>query len=135
MIDGNDKLYDFVKRSAASGFDNSDEPSLTVQADKDDADINTIVARFGLTGRMPEGLRVPSFQDYDGVFDFQTAMHAIIQAEDNFMAMPATVRAKFNNDPGQFLQFAVDPANVDVMVEMGLAIPKPVEPVVDAVVE
>ena len=36
------------------------DPSKTVQADKDDADINTIVKRFGLGMALPQGVRLPS---------------------------------------------------------------------------
>lgn len=126
MRDGNEKLYDYVARSDESGLV-CPEPTLTVQADKDDADINTIVARFNLTGRMPENLTPPTYQDYDGVFDYQSAMNAVVAAEERFMSMPWDVRARFNNDPQQFLQFAIDPANVDAMVELGLAVVKPVD--------
>lgn len=122
-MDGNEQLYNLKKRSDEAGLLCLD-PTLTVQADKEDADINTIVARFRLTGRMPENLAPPTYQDYDGVFDFQSAQNAILEAEASFMAMPWDVRRRFDNDPQQFLAFAVDPANVDAMVEMGLAVKK-----------
>jgi len=130
-FDGNDVLYGFTERAAQFSSPTVGE-SMTVQADAEDADINTIVRRFGLTGTMPVGLHVPSYQDYDGVFDFHSAQLALLDAEANFMAMPAHIRGKFDNDPGKFLQFAVDPANVDAMVEMGLAVKK-VETVVSSV--
>lgn len=39
----------------------------------------------------------------------------------SFMTLPASVRERFANDPGEFLKFAEDPANLDEMVDMGLA--------------
>lgn len=123
-MDGNEKLYDFARRSDECGLCCND-PSLTVQADAEDADINVIVHRFGLTGEMPVGMRVPQYQDYEGVFDFRTAQEQILYAQREFMSMPAEVRRRFENNPQVFLEFAADPANVDAMVEMGLAIEKP----------
>ena len=38
-----------------------DDPSLAVQSDADDCDINVIVRRFGLTGTMPMSGRVPQY--------------------------------------------------------------------------
>ena len=124
MSDGNELIYDFKSRSDASGLV-CKEPSLTVQADAEDADINTIVRRFGITGSMPQGVRVPEYVDYDQVFDYHSAQLAILEADANFMAMPAEVRAKFDNDPGKFLLVASDPGNIDFLRELGLAVPKP----------
>ncbi|WNK14769.1 MAG: internal scaffolding protein [Microvirus sp.] len=126
MIDGNEKLYDLKARSDAAGLLCTD-PSKTVQSDAEDADINTIVRRFGLTGTMPQGLKVPEYGDYDLVSDFHSALIAVEEARVNFMAMPANVRAEFGNDPGSFLHFASDPANIDALRDLGLAKPKPVD--------
>lgn len=133
---GNEQLYDLKGRSDECGLV-CDEPSRTVQADAEDADINTIVRRFNITGQLPAGgIRVPEFADYEDVFDFHSAQLAILVAEQTFMQIPADVRARFHNDPGEFLHFAADPGNIDALREMGLAMPKPVEivpvvPVVD----
>jgi len=126
MSDGNEKLYNFKKRSDEAGLLCKD-PSKTVQADMVDADINVIVARYGITGTMPQGLHVPEYADYEDVFDYQSARNAIIEAENAFMAMPANVRSRFDNDPGAFFDYATDPANFDGLVELGLATrPEPI---------
>ncbi|WNK12434.1 MAG: internal scaffolding protein [Microvirus sp.] len=125
FADGLDKIYDFKKRSDEASF-YSDEPSRTVQDDLEDSDINTIVFRFGITGTMPQGVKVPEYGDFEEVFDFRTAQDAIVYADRQFMSMPASVRARFNNDPAVFMDFAVDPSNVDEMVRLGLAVAKPV---------
>lgn len=101
-----------------------EDPSLTVQSDAEDADINTIVRRFGITGSLPQGIRIPDYADYEGIFDFQSAQNAIIAAKEAFYALPADVRAEFANDPQQLLQFAADPANRERLVQMGLADPQ-----------
>ncbi|WNK12497.1 MAG: internal scaffolding protein [Microvirus sp.] len=120
MRDGNEALYDFKKRSDESGLICKD-PSLTVQADLEDSDINVIIARFNITKEMPTSVRLPEFADYEDVFDFQTAQNALIDAENQFMAMPAKVRKVFDNDPQAFFEYAINPENYDGLVELGLA--------------
>jgi len=132
MSDGNELIYDFKKRSDAAGLV-CEDPSRTVQADSVDADINVIVRRFGLTGKLPEALHLPSYADYDDVFDFHSAQLAILEGEREFMSIPAEIRAEFDNDPGLFFRFASNPDNIDALRDLGLAKPKPIEvvPVAD----
>ncbi|WNK14703.1 MAG: internal scaffolding protein [Microvirus sp.] len=103
------------------------DASLTQQNMKDEADINVLVKRFGITGVMPQNVVAPTYQDFEDVFDYQTAQNAILEANKAFMAMPADVRSRFGNDPQNFVEFASNPENVDEMVKMGLAVAKPVE--------
>lgn len=94
--------------------------SMTVQADAREADINFIMERYTKTGQMPPPSRVPRYGDFDGISDFRSALEAVSAAQEAFMSLPAKVRAKFENDPAQFLDFAEDPANLPEMVELGL---------------
>lgn len=126
MKDGNENHYDFVGRSNETGLECKDE-SLTVQADLEDADINTIVARFHITGGMPQNPRVPVADDFTDIFDFQTAMNAVALAEEMFMEYPAELRARFQNNPQLFAEFCLDENNLDEMVKLGLAKPKVVD--------
>jgi len=100
--------------------------SLAVQSQRDEVDINTIVRRFGVTGHMPQGVVAPTYQAFEGVFDFQTAMNAVVFAEQQFMQMPADVRARFRNDPQRFVEFVSDSKNLSEMRDLGLAIPEKV---------
>lgn len=79
--------------------------SKTKQSFAEEADINTIVRRFNLTGQLPENVRAPTYGDYEGIFDFQSAMNAVREAEESFAAMPANVRARFNNNPAAFVDY------------------------------
>lgn len=116
---------DFEVWSKKTGIEN-DLPSLTVQADMESADLNVILDRFGITGQMPQSLRLPTYEDYSAteVFDFRSAVEAIDAAEDAFMCMPAKVRAEFANDPQVFLEFCSNPENLPRMRELGLAKPE-----------
>lgn len=101
-----------------------DDPSLTQQQFKEESDINTIVDRFMKTGYLPDPVSMPQYVDYEGVFDFQSAMNVVRQADENFMRMDAKVRARFHNSPQEFLEFFADPANSDEAVRLGLAVPQ-----------
>lgn len=116
--------YDRDEVSLRSGFASA-EPSLTQQNFKDDADINTIVRRFGITGELPRGLRAPTYGDFSGIGDFQSAMTAILSAESAFMQMPAEVRDRFKNDPGLFVDFCSNPDNQAEAEKLGLVVSKP----------
>lgn len=101
--------------------------SLTVQSEREEADINVILDRFGITGQLPQNVRRPTFQDFgpDYVFDFRSALEAIAMAQDAFMEMPAKVRGEFDNDPQKFVEFCsrTDDESVKRMRELGLTNP------------
>lgn len=109
------------------------KPSLTRQEFKEECDLALLLKRFG---RTPEGLaalrnaqgfaETCQFGDVSAVPDFRAARDAINAANASFMALPAIVRRRFNNDPAEFLDFVQDPANLDEARSLGLA--KPVEP-------
>jgi len=104
------------------------DSSLTQQQFKEEADINNIVDRFMKTGHLPDPVSMPQYVDYEGIFDFQSAMNVVRQADENFMRMDAKVRSRFHNSPQEFLEFFADPANYDEAVRLGLAVPsKPQE--------
>lgn len=114
---------DFEFESLLTGLECKDV-SRTVQSSRDEVDINTVVRRFGLTGQLPTDLAVPQFADFTEIFDFHSAMNVVAEAKDAFMQMPADVRARFVNDPQEFVAFASDPANLEEMRKLGLAVPK-----------
>lgn len=101
-------------------------PSLTVQSQAEDADINVLMERYGVTGKMPENPRVPVYGDFTGVKDYQSALESVIQADAAFGELPAAVRAKFDNDPQKLLEFVNNDANIEAARTMGLL--KPLTP-------
>jgi len=117
--------YDMDLASDKSGL-KCEDASLTQQQFKEESDINTIVARFMKSGVLPTPVNMPQYVDYEGVFDFQSAMNTIRQADENFMRMDANVRARFNNSPQEFLEFFANPENQDEAIRLGLAIPQAV---------
>jgi len=119
--------YDTDAASLEAGLAN-DEPSMTDQSFAEEADINTIVRRFGLTGELPTSVSMPSFADFERTYDYHSAMLEIRAAEREFMRLPADLRTRFDNDPGRLVTFLEDPGNRAEAVSLGL-VQAPPEPV------
>lgn len=115
------------KVSEETGLECKD-PSLAVQEQRDDADINNIVRRFGLTGELPVASRValPEGVFYDNC-DYRECLDVVNAAQKSFASMPASVRNRFGNDAAAFVEFAENPDNLDECIKLGLAPPKVVE--------
>lgn len=95
-------------------------PSRTKQSFRDECDINNILRQFNVTGQLPVGSVQPQYGDFSGITDYQSALNAVMAAQDSFLALPAKVRAKFDNDPALFVDWASDEANKDEMKALGL---------------
>lgn len=115
--------YDADQVSLETGLKCEDK-TLAQQNFKDEVDINTIVERFGLTGQLPDNVRIPQYGDFVDVVDYHTAMNKVIEAREGFMSLPATIRARFNNDPGELVAFCSDPANYSEAEKLGIVVPK-----------
>ncbi|WNK14677.1 MAG: internal scaffolding protein [Microvirus sp.] len=118
--------YDRNLAGDESGLDCSVEPSMTQQSFAAECDINTIVRMFGVTGELPSGVRMPTYGDFSGVFDFHSAVNAISAARESFDQMPAEVRYRFHNDPAEFVDFCSAEANRDEAIKLGLVLPRAV---------
>ena len=105
--------------------------SRTRQEFADECDINKIMERYD-SAAIPSHIqpREPLYLDLTDVPDFQTALDRLRDADRSFMSLPAKVRKEFDNDPATFMEFAVNPANLDQLREWGLAKPleAPAEP-------
>lgn len=124
--------YDTDAASLQTGLKCEDE-SRAQQQFKEESDINTIVERFGLTGELPSEIRMPVSGDFtEHANDFHSAMNLIRQAEEQFMLLPAEIRAEFENNPQNLLDFLENPANIDKARELGIVnkppeVPKPMQ--------
>jgi len=96
------------------------KPSRTQQQFRDECDINNILERFNVTGQLRVGSVQPEYGDFSGIVDYQSALNVVMAAQDSFLALPAKVRAKFDNDPALFVDWASDEANRDEMKALGL---------------
>lgn len=111
--------YDRNEASDESGL-RCEDLSLAKQEMRDECDINTIVRRFGLTGVLPQNVRMPTYEDFSDVGDFQSAMNAIVAANESFDQMPAEIRARFQNNPALFVDFCSNEENREEAIRLGL---------------
>lgn len=103
-------------------------PSLTVQDEKDETDINYIVNKFadGQKGIMTLDLGDSSqyaylqFGDATLPGDYSTALELVSGVREEFYTLPAYVRAKFGHDPMNFIDHLNDPATLEYLQQQGL---------------
>jgi phage internal scaffolding protein len=125
--------YDKEEVSNETGLLCKDE-SLAQQHMKDECDINVIIERFGVTGELPNSPVSPRYGDFSEVTDYHSALNQINATMDDFMAMPAKLRVRFDHDPVKLLEFLENDQNRDEAIQLGLIDGKPVaEPIVSAV--
>lgn len=114
-----------VKRSAYRPHDrvvfHSSRPGRTRQEFAQECDINVIMRRYAKSGVLPGTQRPLKYGDFSEVPDFMTAMNVINEAAAAFAALPALVRRRFDNDPGEFIQFVQNPENLEECRRLGLA--------------
>ena len=111
--------YDRDAASNESGL-HCEDATLTQQHFKDETDINNILRQFNITGLLPEQPLSPRYGDFTGIGDYHSALNAVIAADDQFMALPAILRARFENDPAQLIDFLSDENNRSEAEKLGL---------------
>jgi len=117
--------YDTDAASNESGL-HCEDASLAQQHFKDECDINNILRQFNITGLLPEATLSPRYGDFTGIADYHSALNQVIAAEDEFMSLPATIRARFENDPAQLIDFLDKSENLNEAISLGL-VNKPAE--------
>ena len=103
-------------------------PSLAVQDEKDETDINYIVNKYsdGQKGIMTLDLGDSSqyaylqFGDATLPGDYSTALELVSGVREEFYSLPAYVRAKFGHDPMIFIDHLNDPATLEYLQQQGL---------------
>jgi len=99
-----------------------DELSLTKQSFAAECDINNIIKRYQKTGVIEHEKQYQGrYEDFSNVRSYQDSLNSLFEAQESFMSLPSSVRKRFDNDPGLFLDFVHDEKNLDEMISMGLA--------------
>lgn len=119
--------YDPVEEHDRCGIEFT-MPSLTVQDEKDEADINYIVNKYadGQKGIMTLDLGDSSqyaylqFGDATLPGDYSTALELVSGVREEFYSLPAKVRAKFGHDPMNFIDQLNNPATLEYLQQQGL---------------
>ncbi|AXH74124.1 MAG: internal scaffolding protein [Microviridae sp.] len=118
------KISDFTGLKCEEGS------SLAHQSFKEECDVNFIVNNLDTNGFLDTSRgSMPQFVDATLYTDFHEAQNIVASGTQIFEALPADVRFRFHNDPGEFMDFVADPDNTQEAIKMGLATPKvPIDP-------
>lgn len=103
-------------------------PSLAVQDEKDETDINYIVNKYadgqkGITTLdLGDSSQYAYLQFGDATLpgDYSTALELVSGVREEFYSLPAYVRAKFGHDPMNFIDQLNDPATIEYLQQQGL---------------
>lgn len=81
------------------------------QANKEECDINRIMARYVKTGVINFGRDVRSgrYADLTSAGDYKACMDRLISAQLAFNDLPSKIRSAFGNDPARFLEWTASP--------------------------
>jgi phage internal scaffolding protein len=120
--------YDRDAATNESGL-HCEDASLAQQHFKEECDINTILQKFNISGVLPENPLSPRYGDFTGIGDYHGALNRVMAAKDEFMTLPATIRARFDNDPAQLIEFLENSDNRQEAEELGLVDPATAEAV------
>lgn len=81
------------------------EPSLTIQEQKKQTDINHILAKYTKTGVIDHISKYDqTYGDVTGL-DYLQMQKQITEVNNMFMDLPSSERKKFDNDPSKFLDY------------------------------
>ncbi len=90
----------------------------TKQAFKQTCDINAILKKAQKTGAISHLAKHEAKYGDFAEFDFMEAQLQIAKATEIFDDLPSEVRREFDNQPGQFFEYANDPENIGRMAEL-----------------
>jgi len=101
------------------------EPGKTKQSEKNACDINLLTKKW-LAGQQPPLPKGPAaYGDFTSATDYFHASLQVIEARKAFDTLPAVLRTRFQNDPGELLAFILNDDNYDEALELGLVERKP----------
>lgn len=113
-------IYDTYEEKQGIIFN---EPTMTIQSEKDNCDINVIMNRYATCGTpLPyrtDGVQ-PVYADVSELGDYMQNFQRCKQAEEMFYALPSALRKELDNNPANLLPFIQDEKNKERCYEYGL---------------
>lgn len=115
---------------------NTGDVLVTKQSFKAECDINTILRQYSKTGVINHVQSArPTYADLPDAIDYQQSLHTLMEADQAFAGLPASVRNRFGNSPAAFLDALSDPSQEAYLREVGIlrqeapgGVPDPVRP-------
>jgi phage internal scaffolding protein len=106
--------------------------SIVDQSKKDEANIGSIMRRYRKTGvlfdPMTGNFRTPQFGDFSEIPNFQEVRNLMIEADEEFLKIPARLRERFGNNVEELIAWLKDENNRDEAIELGLIEKPKIEP-------
>ncbi len=96
----------------------------TKQSFTEQCEINNIMARHQKTGAITHLNQHGANYGFATSHDFSESMRIVKTAQDMFNGLPSSIRSRFANDPGLFLDFVQDPDNEAEMRKLGILSPE-----------
>ncbi len=94
--------------------------SMCQVSDAKQADIHHIMRQFERTGVLNHSAQHEgTYGDFLNLPDYTDAQIQIAEARSMFETVPASIRAKHNNNPAQFVDWMMNPDNREAMLEQG----------------
>jgi len=75
--------------------------------------------QYARTGELPQ-IAGAVYGDFSTTQSYHDMQNTLIEAQKAFKTLPASIRATFNNDPAEVIDFLNNPANRDQAVKLGL---------------
>ena len=95
--------------------------SKTQQHHVEQVKVQNLIKQYDRTGILSHvASGVAHYGDYTKVNEYKTSLDFVNIANQSFMELPSGIREQFNNNAGEFFEFATNPKNKDAMEEMGL---------------
>ena len=96
--------------------------SMTKQSMAASTDVNLILEKWHKHGAAVAHVNRSQamWGDFSSGVDYQAALNSISEAQRDFEALPAHVRAHVDNDPGKFLELVFDPERREELERLGL---------------
>ena len=108
------------RRNNAPRGVNFTEPSLTEQSHAETVNINHIMARYQRNRVLDHvNMHQGTYNDYANAPTYYEAQCVIANANSMFESVPPHIRADFQNDPAQFVDFMQNPENREAIEEYG----------------
>lgn len=99
------------------------KPSMTKQAPAEDADVNNILKKYAQTGVITHtNPKQALYGDFSNAKSYQEALNGVLDAQEQFDALPSQIRERFKNNPAELLSFLDNQDNRDEAIELGLII-------------
>lgn len=96
--------------------------SLTEQQFASECDLSAIIQKYGIIP--PPSVTPLTGADVSNFGDYADCLQAVVEATEQFEAMPSSIRERFGYDPQSFFKWVADPRNVDEGVRLGIFTPR-----------